>query len=158
MNFYQKHSCNQCHEPLWWDDDIRSERTCNRIPLNSDGVKHFTTCANNEYNKRQTLPQQQQQQPQQQQQQPQQPRIPVATHKEIPIVGPRQDDWETRLGLLNGELFQRLDRIDASIRKIAMSSTKIAIAMTKLAQYYERNEEDALKELRYDQDKEEGLV
>lgn len=139
MTIYRFKECKDCHAPLYWDNDVRSERTGNRIPLNSDGTKHFTTCTANSYRNEQWQ-KEQQQQPMQQPQK-----------EAIPIAGPRQDDWETRLGLLNGQIFVRLDRIDKSIMKISN-------AIERLAEYFERNEKGAMDDLRYDQDREEGLA
>ena len=69
----------------------------------------------------------------------------------IPISGPKTDDWETRVGLLNGQVFARLDRIDKSIMEITKS-------LAMFAKYLDKNQNDADAEARYDQDKEDGLV
>jgi hypothetical protein len=137
MNFYQsKYSCKDCGEPSWYDDDVRSQKTGGRIPLNSDHTKHFTTCTARNQS---AYAGGQQQQQQQQQPQP------------IPISGPKADDWETRLGLLNSQIFSRLDRIDESVKQIAR-------AMEGLNAYFQKQAKEELNELEYDKDKEDGLV
>jgi hypothetical protein len=81
-----------------------------------------------------------------QQQRQQQEEIPGLSKGPIPASGPR--DWEEKLGLLNGQIFTRLDRIDKSIMEITQS-------LAKFAKYLESNQRMADSDARYDQDKEE---
>jgi transcription initiation factor TFIID subunit TAF12 len=115
--------CNKgCGQTIWFDwgkqavdeegDLIGFTEGSNRpnIPLQVDGetgefLNQRHDCPN--YQKQQQQQQQQQQQPQSQQ--------PKA---DIPASGPKPGDWETKIGLLNGQVFMRLDRIDENIRKI----------------------------------------
>lgn len=120
--FYQAHACKDCGEPHWWDDDVRSEKTGNRVPLNSDHTKHFTTCsARNPESQREAQP------------------VP-----KLSTAGPAHGDWETRLGLINGQIFQRLDRMDEGLKQIARAIDGINayIRMQAEGAESERNDPD----------------
>jgi hypothetical protein len=117
--------CDGCHGSIWFDwgskpgDPGRSQKTGKLVPLQVqfdeiDGVAEFKQERHNcpsfhPSNGGAGQQQQQQQQPQPQQQQPK---------ADIPASGPKPGDWERKIGLLNGQVFMRLDRIDENIRKI----------------------------------------
>lgn len=89
-----------------------------------------------------------------QQQQTQQLQPEQRQKEPIPISGPRQDDWETRLGLINGQVFARLDHMEASMKQIAR-------AIDGIHAYFEQQRKQAkeeLDELEYDKDKEDGFA
>lgn len=135
---YQFKNCKDCAEPLWWDNNIRSQKTGGKIPLNSDGTKHFTTCEARE----------DQQQQQQEEQALAKEAIPGLT-KDAPFQGANSISEAQQV--VNRQIFARLDRIDGGI-------TQIAKFIEAVHQYLKSDERMAEAETRYDQDKEDGLV
>jgi hypothetical protein len=118
--------CDGCHGSIWFDwgskpgDPGRSQKTGKLVPLQVqfdeiDGVAEFKQ-------ERHNCPAFHPSNGQQQQQQQPIYRGPdahlVQDKDAIPGSGPKPGDWETKIGLVNGQVFMRLDRIDENIRKI----------------------------------------
>jgi hypothetical protein len=160
-----RYPCKDCgRSDLIWDDRVRSERTGKKIPLNPDGTKHYLTCearadpSSAAAEQNHELEEQQQQQQQQQQEE-------IIKPPSTSTIGNNNNNNSSSSSYQNQQIFDRLDRIDTTVRSLAELVARIKVGLDGIDDYFRRKQKEeeansrmAWDEAAYDQDKEDGLV